>query len=97
VKVAWSRLAESDLNDQVHYIAQDNLDAAFRMQDRVLERVAGLAKHPEAGRVGRVPGTRELPITGTAYVAIYEVRDGAVLVMRLLHGAQNWPPASEKK
>ena len=43
------------------------------------------------GRPGRVEGTRELPIVRTPYLAAYRVIDGAVVILRILHGARQWP------
>jgi addiction module RelE/StbE family toxin len=50
-----------------------------------------LRDFPESGRPGRVAGTRELVVTGTPYVAAYQVTDTAVRILRVLHGAQQWP------
>ena len=44
------------------------------------------------GRLGRVPGTRELVATGTPYLVAYRNRDGDIQVLRVLHGAREWPP-----
>jgi toxin ParE1/3/4 len=46
------------------------------------------------GRVGRVAGTRELVLSRTPYIVIYELRgpDEEIYILRLLHGAQRWPP-----
>lgn len=53
-----------------------------------------LADHPEAGRGGRLDGTRELVIPRTAFLLIYRIDEKAqrVEILRLLHGAQKWPP-----
>jgi len=47
------------------------------------------------GRLGRVAGTRELVLSRTPYIVIYEFRgpDEEIYILRLLHGAQRWPPA----
>jgi toxin ParE1/3/4 len=50
-----------------------------------------LSNFPNVGRPGRRPGTRELVIGGTPYVAVYRVRKSNVEILRLLHGAQKWP------
>jgi len=42
------------------------------------------------GRLGRVKGTRELVVSGTPYVICYRVEPDAVVILRLLHGAQKW-------
>jgi toxin ParE1/3/4 len=44
------------------------------------------------GRIGRVPGTRELIVGGTPWIIVYRVRADAVEIIRVLHGAQKWPP-----
>ena len=62
------------------------------MGDAIEEAVRRLADHPRMGRPGRVKGTRELVISGTPYVIAYRVKRDAVVILRLLHGAQRWPP-----
>jgi plasmid stabilization system protein ParE len=53
--------------------------------------VEKLKRFPEMGRKGRIDGTRELVITGKPYIAAYRVAGNTVLVLRILHGAQQWP------
>jgi toxin ParE1/3/4 len=50
-----------------------------------------LAGSPGLGRPGRVAGTRELVIPLTPYIVPYRVRDDAVQIITILHGAQRWP------
>jgi len=50
-----------------------------------------LKEFPEIGRSGRVEGARELVVQGTPFIAAYQVRTGSVLILRILHGAQQWP------
>ena len=50
-----------------------------------------LAEAPGLGCVGWVEGTRELVVTGTAYIVPYRVKGGRVEVIAILHGAQRWP------
>jgi len=45
-----------------------------------------------SGRRGRVPRTRELVIQRTPYIAIYALRSDLVFILRIVHGAQQWPP-----
>jgi len=35
--------------------------------------------------------TRELVFPGLPFLAVYRVREGAVEINRILHGAQKWP------
>ena len=91
MRVEWHPLARTDLAELVTYIAADNPKAAYRMHDEIRRQTGVLAAHPGAGRIGRVPGTRELVIVGTPYIAAYRVTKDAVTVLRLLHGARRWP------
>ncbi|MEO8727435.1 MAG: type II toxin-antitoxin system mRNA interferase toxin, RelE/StbE family [Acidobacteriaceae bacterium] len=43
------------------------------------------------GRPGRIDGTRELIIQRTPYIAVYHVDSEVVRILRVLHGAQQWP------
>jgi toxin ParE1/3/4 len=49
-----------------------------------------LAPHPNLGRLGRVLGTRELVVARTPYIVAYRIEEAAVVVLRVLHGAQQW-------
>jgi toxin ParE1/3/4 len=48
------------------------------------------------GREGRLRDSRELVVAGTPYVVMYRVNETQVEVMRVLHGAQYWPPEPPK-
>jgi len=41
------------------------------MRRRIIHGIEALAALPQLGRPGRVPGTRELVITGTPFIAPY--------------------------
>ena len=92
MKVRWTEKAEDDLTAQCAHIALEDPVMAEHIGSEVLGRVAGLADHPFRGRSGRVDGTRELPLPGLPWVAVYTVKDATVVILRLLHGAQDWPP-----
>ena len=46
---------------------------------------------PNRGRLGKKEGTRELVMSPSPYVVVYTVRGDAIYVVRILHGAQQWP------
>jgi toxin ParE1/3/4 len=46
---------------------------------------------PNCGRIGRMPGTREITVAGLPFVIIYRVRKELVEIARILHGSQQWP------
>jgi toxin ParE1/3/4 len=77
--------ALGDLQEAGEFIAEDNLEAARKMAERVQEAVENLIEHPNLGRPGRVPGTRELVVSGTPFIVVYWVRGAAAQVLRVLH------------
>lgn len=73
------------------YIEAESPRAAASVDDRIESCVENLKRFPEIGRSGRIDGTRELIISGTPYIAAYCIAGDAVRVLRVLHGAQQWP------
>jgi len=91
MKIRWVSLALADLEEAVDFIALDNPEAARKMVGRIWKSVKLLAEHPDGGRAGRVPGTRELIIGGTPFILPYRVKDNTVQVLRVLHSSRKWP------
>jgi len=73
------------------YIEAESPQSAILVDDRIETQVEVLAEFPEIGRPGRVEGTREFVILRTPYIAAYSVRAETVWILRVLHGAQQWP------
>ncbi len=91
MRVRWLRRALRNLDEEADYIARDDPDAAARMVQRIATAVEQLTTHPASGRIGRVPGTRELIVSGTPYIVPYRVRGDAVEILRVFHAARKWP------
>ena len=43
-------------------------------------------------KAGRVAGTRELAVKQLPYLVVYRADGDDVVVLRVLHGGQLWPP-----
>lgn len=91
MKLTWSAFALSDRDAIFTYIEADNPSAAVLVDERIVAAVRRRIDFPASGRIGRITGTRELVIIGTPYVAAYAVAESSVRVLRVLHGAQEWP------
>jgi len=91
MQITWHRRARQDLQAVREYIAAVNPGAARQVAQRILQAVGLLVEQPSLGRPGRVPETRELVITGTPYIAAYRVVDDMIVILRVLHGARQWP------
>ena len=98
MKIAWLPRALEDRNAQVDYIANENPKAALEQGDRIERQIDMLADSPEAGRVGRKRGTRELVVSRTPFIVVYRIRPRMrrVEILRVLHGAQQWPSPSRE-
>jgi len=96
VKVRWIADAKQDRADIVDYIAVENPRAALKMDDLFGEAANKLGEFPKLGRMGKIPGTREL-IPHESYRLVYEVDEAAdtVWVMTLVHTARQWPPVND--
>ncbi len=91
MRVKWLRRALRNLDEEAAYIARDNPQAAARVVERIESSVERLKSYPASGRPGRVSGTRELVVGGTAYIIPYRVRGEAVEILRVFHGSRKWP------
>jgi toxin ParE1/3/4 len=91
VHLEWSLFALADREAIFDYIEQDSPKAAVVVDDRIEQQVEGLEQFPEMGRQGRLEGTRELVIQRTPYIAVYRIAGNTVRILRVLHGAQQWP------
>ena len=77
--------------DQLEYIAADNPLAAIDQDKEIERQVNMLLQHPKMGRPGRVKGTRELVISHTPFVIVYQDSPNRIDVIRFLHSSQQWP------
>ena len=93
--IRWRPQAEADLNAAFDYLIERDPAAALKVYETIRARVELLADHPALGRPDRVPDTRELVIGRTPYIVAYtfDARRDAVVILRVLHGAQRWPDA----
>jgi toxin ParE1/3/4 len=89
--VEWLPKALAQRRAQLAYIAQDNPQAAIEQGDRIERQVTMLAEHPDMGRAGRMKNTRELVISRTPFIVVYRVKDQRIELLRIVHGAQQWP------
>jgi len=91
-KILWTELAFSDLDQIEHFISVDNPDAALQQVIRIIDIVETyIADRPRMGKPGRVDGTRELVVSGTPYIIMYRLFHENLEILRVLHGARQWP------
>lgn len=95
--VRLSEDAAADLHAIFDFIAAKNPAAATRVIDAIIMTALHLESFPFLGKEGRIRGTRELVTPGWPYILIYSLADEFhILVERILHGAQMWPPETDE-
>ena len=93
-EIEWTEQATRELDQAHDYIALSNSeDVAFRITTLIVTAIQQLTAFPMSGRAGRVPGTRELVISNTPFIAGYAVDHGRIVILSIYHGAQQWPEA----
>lgn len=88
MRIVWLENARLDLQSIHDFIAADSSAVARSFAQRLISSVEALVEFPRRGRAGRMPGTLELVVTGTAYLAIYRLRDDLVEILSVQHGAR---------
>lgn len=90
--VLWTKPAEHDLKLIHSHIQDNNKPAALKVVSRIYNAVhTQLTIAPHSGRLGRVSKTRELVLSDIPYIIAYQVLDGKITVLRVLHTSLRWP------
>lgn len=93
MRLYYTEDAAADMRSIVRYGVENDLPDPVAYVRELRRRMARLASLKHPGRKGRVPGTREWVLTGTPYIVVYAEGGEDIQVWRVLHGAQQWPPA----
>jgi toxin ParE1/3/4 len=91
MQLRWTREAAADLERIADYLFQQVPERAAELVRAVYDAPALLLEFPHRGRPGKKAGTRELVISALPYLVVYTVHGDVVFVVRILHGAQQWP------
>jgi addiction module RelE/StbE family toxin len=91
MQLRWTEEAAHDLERIADYLLDHIPDRAPELVRRVYNAPATLLDFPSRGRPGKRAGTRELVLAPLPYIVVYTVRGDVVFVVRILHGAQQWP------
>ena len=91
MRVLWTTNAANDLAHIIERIRQDNPAAAQRVAQTIYNAVAALKTSPYRGRIGLANETRELLFAPWPYIAVYEILQNQVHVLRIRHASRDWP------
>jgi toxin ParE1/3/4 len=91
MRLRWTTPAAQDLYNIVRRIQQDNPVAAAKVAKTLFDGCGSLRNFPRLSRKGRIEGTRELVFRGLPYIVVYRIQDQSLEILRVYHGAQDWP------
>jgi len=88
--IVRSKPARNDLRDIWLYVAQESVDAADRLLDRIDRTVQMLSESPALGeRQDRIRQGLRRFVVGNHLIFYEPIADG-IRVVRVLHGARRW-------
>lgn len=93
MQVHWAVSALTDFTHTIAFIAETDPVQAERIAEALRNAAATLARFPLRGRPGRMLHTRELVLSGLPWFIVYRVMNDRVEILRVIHGARDWPPA----
>jgi addiction module RelE/StbE family toxin len=91
MEVRWSTPAAEDLERIFRRIEKSNPTAAREVVKTIYDGCHALKDFPHLGRPGRMKGRRELTFSPLPYIVVYQIKEYAVEISRVYHGAQDWP------
>lgn len=92
MQIRWTNPAVQDLTRIGDYTREHfGTDQAQNTAMLIYAAADSLLQFPRRGRVGRRPDTREIAIPGLPFLVIYRIEEESIQILRVLHGAQQWP------
>ena len=90
MKITWTKRADSNLENLIDYIYQENAHAAEAIHNCIINAIKQLSLFPAIGREGRIRNTREI-VSCYPYIVIYTIKDNYIKILRIIHGSQKYP------
>ncbi len=91
MRIRWTRAAAEDLEHIKNYLTEHHPQFAQSTMIEFYETIRSLKISPRRGRLGREEGTRELVLSRLPYIVACRIKEQAVEVLHIFHGAQNRP------
>lgn len=90
--VRWLRLALDDMDEIITWLAtREGMSSATCLAHRLWDAGESLKNFPSRGRLGKIPGTRELCLKDMPYFLTYQVLNNEVRILRVIHFSRSYP------
>jgi toxin ParE1/3/4 len=87
--IRWTPTAAADLDQIKNYLAERHPDLPKPTVLKLYAAILSLKRMPNRGRPGRERDTRELVLAPLPYIVAYRVRNEAVEILHIHHGARD--------
>jgi len=91
MKVRYTFPAQADLDEIYTYISENNQFAAERIKRQIKIDAELLGDFPFISRESDHPGIRVRKVRRYPYLIFYAVGDDEIRILRVRHGARQWP------
>jgi len=91
MRLRWTAAAADDLERIADYLFEKTPENAAQLIRKICDAPSALKLFPNRGRQGKKQGTRELVIPSLPWILVYQITGDVIYVVRILHGAQDWP------
>lgn len=93
MRIIWTEEALDDFAEIVaYYEAEASATTAEMIAARIASQIEALPPFPERIRASdRIPGTRELVISGLPFAAFVKLESDSIVVLNIVHTARRFP------
>lgn len=91
MKITWSYRGWNSLKEIIEYLVQEDIDAARRVRDRIIEKADLLKENPYLGLPYEM-NTRRLPLGDYPYAIYYRITQQEIQILQVRH-AKRLPPS----
>lgn len=94
-EIRYTTPAKKDLAGLLSYLYAESPEASLMMLERIQTTVEKLALFPYLGREvegdGVAMGIRRINVADTPFFLVYMAEEAGIEILRIIHGARNWP------
>ncbi len=101
LRIRWTVQAKRDIDRHFVRIGVEDITSAEKLLEAIRAAAKGVASYPQIGSArtfhsGRLRGARMWPVPGfEKYLIFYQITEDSILILRVLHSAQDYTRLSD--